>query len=853
MSHLPANFSGDFWERRGFLAYVDYWVEHAGDAPATSFAQTTLSYRALGIRVRQLADALASMGVKAGAKVGVGVARSDNLVPLLLAVWSLRAAYVPIDPAYPVPRQSYILENAGVDVMVTDEVRDDLAFPGVTVTLRNLLVPGSTTSRPLADNSYDPTDLAYMIYTSGSTGNPKGVAITQANLINFLLSMANEPGLGAQDTLLAITTISFDIHILELFLPLLVGAHVVVASKHEAVTPEVLQQLVDKHSIAVLQATPATWRMVLGRGWRPRRPLKILVGGEALPNDLRPLMHAAASELWNMYGPTETTVWSTCQLIHPDDQKIYIGKPIRNTSVHIVDDKLNPVADGTAGELLIGGAGVASGYYRNVDLTAEKFIVNPLLEEGRVYRTGDAVIRHADGVLEYVNRIDNQIKIRGFRIEPSEIEHVLAQHPQIKQAAVVAPEFAPGDRRMLAFYLGDEITTSDLHGFCVHNLPAHMVPHHFIWLTEFPMTANYKVDRKALAAMGKDCVNEQKKKPDASARDDLDRSLIAVWEKALGIGCIGIDDNFFELGGHSLLALQVIGDMHKATGLNFSSTLFFESPTLRALRDSLGEQAGRAASVVKLNTASQGEPFFCLCGVQIYRDLAQQFDNQRPVFGVFAEKEFAIIEASQQLHYSFDALVQSYIDAIKRQGNYASLTLAGLSFGGLVALEVANVLRKEGIDVTNVILLDSYLSTSGYRSIRKLMADLQRRFQREGVLALRHGAVRGIQKILVKLGGSIAPIADMSEVQKVREKAFDRAAIQYESVSHHYDFDALLVKATRTNFGFGFKAKKDYDLKALVHGDLQICEVDADHVGMMTGAAVVDVYKAIRQYEQRRK
>lgn len=852
MSHLPADFSSDFWERRGFLAYVDHWVARAGDAPATSFAQTTLSYRALAGCTRQLASALAARGVNAGAKVGVGVSRSENLVPLLLAVWSLRAAYVPIDPAYPVQRQSYILENAGVDVLVTDEMRDDLAFPGVTVTMRDLLVPGGESPHPLADVGYDPADLAYMIYTSGSTGNPKGVAITQANLINFLLSMATEPGLGAQDTLLAITTISFDIHILELFLPLLVGAHVVVASKHEAVTPEVLQQLVDRHSIAVMQATPATWRMVLGRGWRPRRSLKILVGGEALPNDLRPLMHAAASELWNMYGPTETTVWSTCQLIQPDDQKIYIGKPIRNTSVHIVDDKLDPVADGIPGELLIGGAGVALGYYRNVELTAEKFILNPLLEEGRVYRTGDAVIRHADGVLEYVNRIDNQIKIRGFRIEPSEIEHVLAQHPQVKQAAVVAPEFAPGDRRMLAFYLGDEITTSDLHGFCTRNLPAHMVPHHFIWLAEFPMTANYKVDRKALAAMGKDCVNEQKKKPDASARDDLDRSLIAVWEKALGIGCIGIDDNFFELGGHSLLALQVISDMHKATGLNFSSSLFFESPTLRALRDSLGEQAGRAASVVKLNTASQGEPVFCLCGVQIYRDLAQQFDNQRPVFGVFAEKEFAIIEAAQQLQYSFDSLVQSYIDAIKRQGNYASLTLVGLSFGGLVALEAANTLRKEGVSVTNVILLDSYLSTSGYRSIRKLLTDFQRRFQREGVLALRRGAARGMQKMLVKLGGSIAPIADMSEVQKVREKAFDRAAIQYESISHHYDFDALLVKATRTNFGFGFKAKKDYDLKTIVHGDLQICEVDADHVGMMTGAAVVDVYKAIRQYEQRR-
>lgn len=757
-------------ERRGFLAYVHHWFEQAGSASAITFADTTLTYQAVVGVTEQLAAALAAKGVTAGSKVGVGVSRSENLVPLLLAIWSLRAAYVPVDPTYPLPRQVYILENAEVDVLVVDEARVDLTFSGTTATLKELLVFPADTGCSFVNAAYEPADLAYMIYTSGSTGNPKGVAITQANLINFLLAMASEPGLHAQDVLLAITTISFDIHILELFLPLLVGAHVVVASKQEAVTPELLQHLVDQHSVTVLQATPATWRMLLGRGWSPRRRLKILVGGEALPSDLRPLMHEVADELWNMYGPTETTVWSTCQLIRADDPKIYIGKPIRNTTIHVVDDKLNPVQDGAAGELLIGGAGVALGYYRNPALTDEKFIVNPQLETGRVYRTGDAVIRRTDGVLEYVNRIDNQIKIRGFRIEPSEIEYVLAKHPQLKQAAVVAPEFAPGDRRMLAFYLGEEIATSALHSFCSRNLPAHMVPHHFIWLAEFPMTANYKVDRKALAAMGKDCVNEQKKKPDTSARDDLDRSLIAVWEKALGIGCISIDDNFFELGGHSLLALQVLSEMHKATGLNFSSSLFFESPTLRAMRDSLGEEAGRAASVVKLNSASEGEPVFCLCGVQIYRDLAQQFANQRPVFGVFAETEFAIIEASQQLHYSFDTLVRSYVDAIKRQGNYASLTLIGLSFGGLVALEVANILSQQGVRVTNVILLDSYLSSSGYRSIRKVFTDIQRRFQREGVLALRRGMRRCAEKVLAKLGGGVAPVADMIEVQRVREK-----------------------------------------------------------------------------------
>src|SRR5690606_19854533 len=212
--------------------------------------------------------------------------------------------------------------------------------------------------------------------------------------------------------------------------------------------------------------------------------------------------------------------------------------------------------------------------------------------------------------------------------------------------------FAPGDKRILAFYLGTPVGTEELHGFSHDNLPAHMVPHHFVWLEAFPMTANFKVDRKALAVTGKDCVNGRRKQTDSGARDDLDRSLLAVWEKALGITGINIDDDFFRLGGHSLLALQVLTDMHKATGLHFSSTIFFETPTLRALRDSLGDEVARAASVVKLNSVTGDEPVFCLCGVQIYRDLAQQFEHQRPVFGVFAEKEFAIIEASEHLYIS---------------------------------------------------------------------------------------------------------------------------------------------------------------------------------------------------------
>ena len=307
MAYTPFDFSSGDWEQRGFLACLDYWVDHQGELPAITFGAVSLTYAEVAKLVRTFAAGLAARGITPGAKVAIATSRSEALIPLLLAVWSLRAAYVPVDPTYPVARQLYILENAEVDVLVADGQRNDLGFAGTSVALKDLY-NGLAPAQPLANVSYDPADLAYMIYTSGSTGNPKGVAISQSNLMNFLLAMVAEPGLQAQDRLLAITTISFDIHILELFLPLLVGCRVIVASKQEAVTPELLQAIIDRHAISVLQATPATWRMLLGQGWRPRQPLKILVGGEALPTDLRPLMHAASRELWNMYGPTETTV-----------------------------------------------------------------------------------------------------------------------------------------------------------------------------------------------------------------------------------------------------------------------------------------------------------------------------------------------------------------------------------------------------------------------------------------------------------------------------------------------------------------------------------------------------------------
>lgn len=841
----------------GLLAALEFWSQQRGSSVAQVFADQNCSYSGLAERVRRCSAVLAALGVGPGARVAIGVSRSDMLLPLLLAVWSRRAAYVPVDPEYPLARQSYILQNSQAQVLVCDQENPSLEFDGRVLLLETLRSSQpETPAPPLAPVDYQPDDLAYMIFTSGSTGNPKGVAVTQGNLNNFLLAMAERPGLQSSDCLLAVTTISFDIHVLELFLPLLVGARVVIASREDAISHTVLQQLIDQYQVSVMQATPATWRMVLDSGWKPAQPLKLLVGGEALPRDLLPRMQKVAAELWNMYGPTETTVWSTCHKISPDDEKIYIGTPIRQTTVHVVDEQFKPVPDGMPGELLIGGAGVSLGYHNNPELTDQKFLRVPHLDEGKVYRTGDLVIRHPGGLLEYVNRIDNQIKIRGYRIEPGEIEAALEEYPGVKQAVVVAVTKSEGDVRVLAYYLGDAVPAEAFRAFAQSVLPAHMVPQHFSHLAEFPMTANYKVDRKQLAAQGQQWLANQTRNVDTVARDDLDISLIAVWEKVLGIKGIGLDDDFFAMGGHSLLALKLVEEMRKVSGLQLASTALFEHSTIRALRDHAGQDSKQAASVVKLNQVDEacGEPVFCLCGVQIYQAFADEFEDARPVYGIFAQMELAFITQEQQHEpqdYSIDLLVETYVEAIKRQGDFPRVSLVGLSFGGLIALEVAQRLARDGVQVTSVTLLDSYMSHSSRRTLPALFRDACSLVRRRGLRAL-------AQQILGK-NRRRRPPADRAPAEKrawemscaetARSRAFDRAAQAYARIQKSYNFDVLLIKASQTNFGFGMRGTFDYGFSSFVRGKLTVKAVPADHIGLMTGPPVIAVRRLISEYE----
>ncbi|MBV9772508.1 MAG: amino acid adenylation domain-containing protein, partial [Gemmatimonadetes bacterium] len=424
------------------------------DRVAVVFAGESLTYGELDRRADRLARHLRARGVRPEVRVGVCLERSAELLVALLGILRAGGAYVPLDPAYPAERLAYMLGDSGVRILLTEpHLRRRLPAEGVEVVCPDAAGawPNGGPDGPL-ESGAGPDNVAYVIYTSGSTGRPKGVMVPHGAVANFLRSMREEPGMEADDVLLAVTTLSFDIAVLELFLPLTVGARVVLAGRDDAADPAVLAGMMADAGVTVMQATPATWRMFLYAGWRGYPGLRILCGGEALPAELAAALLERCAGLWNVYGPTETTVWSTLHRVI-DPSSVVIGRPIANTRAYVLDARLHPLPVGVPGELYLAGAGVARGYLGRPGLTAERFVPDPLAAEGgaRMYRTGDRARWRADGTLEYLGRVDQQVKIRGFRIEPGEVEDALLACPGVREAVVTAREDAPGAARLVAY------------------------------------------------------------------------------------------------------------------------------------------------------------------------------------------------------------------------------------------------------------------------------------------------------------------------------------------------------------------------------------------------------------------
>lgn len=706
------------------------------DAIALVALGTHLTYDELNMRANHLAHYLQQQGIKPEGRVGICLERSLEMVVALLAVLKAGGAYVPLDPHLPATRLAFQLADAQIKIVLTQQrlvscvpqqieqivILDDQSFD---LTQQ----PGVNPASPV-----QPENLAYMIYTSGSTGHPKGVQILHQAVVNFLLSMQKQPGLGPQDVLVAVTTISFDIAGLEIFLPLLCGARVVIADQDVVADNAALSLLLATSGATVMQATPATWRLLLIGNWRNQQQIRCWCGGEALPREIARGLLQQAGELWNLYGPTETTIWSTVTPVEDGEGPITIGTPIANTQVYVLDAAMQPVPLGTSGELYIGGSGLARGYWQRPDLTAERFVPNPFSQHSgqRLYRTGDLARYRVNGQLDYLGRTDQQIKIRGFRIEPGEIEMVLRTHEAVQEAAVQMVEDASGDKLLVAYlvWLPDSHGTSEkVRQYLRERLPDYMVPTTLVELTSLPLTPNGKLDRRALPPP------ERKRDVHTTyvpPRNSIEALIAHIWQDLLHIEKVGIYDNFFELGGHSLLAAQALNTLQKMCSVSVSLVSFFQSSTLAELahiveRASLPASeekqtfpsAWRAPSsllslqddshsLVAIQSEGVKSPFFCIHAASghiiSYYHLARFLQADRPLYGLQSRG----FDGSQAPFATIEDMATSYLELLFTIQPGGPYLLGGWSMGATVAFEMAQRLQKQGHHVSLLVSLDGW-------------------------------------------------------------------------------------------------------------------------------------------------
>jgi amino acid adenylation domain-containing protein len=674
------------------------------DRVAVISGEQQLSYGELDARANQLAQYLVALGVGPEVLVGIAVQRSADMLVGLLGILKAGGAYVPVDPAYPAERQEFMLRSSGAAVVVTEaHLVAGLPLAGVSVVCLDQDWPSiAEQGTDSAAMACDPDQLAYVIYTSGSTGQPKGVQITHRALVNFLTTMSDVPGLASGDVLVAVTTLSFDIAGLELYLPLLVGAQVVIAAGETVSDPRALARLLEDTRASVMQATPTTWRMLLDSGWSASRPLKALCGGEPLPVALADRLVALQIELWNMYGPTETTIWSTCARIDTRGESLTIGRPIANTTLYILDKHLSPVPVGIAGELWIGGDGLARGYRGRPDLTEERFIPDPFdpAEDARIYRTGDLARYRPDGAVEFLGRIDNQVKVRGFRIELGEIETVLTRHPGVAEAVVVARGATGAEAELAAYVIPERepLAAHALREFAANTLPSYMVPTTVTTLEAFPLTPNGKIDRKALPEPTRERSAERAL---VAAETGLERQLTTIWERELDIRPIGATDNFFDLGVTSISAATLFAAIEHELGSELPLGAIFQAPTIRALARLLeGDgDSSRWTSLIPIQPEGSRAPIFCVHGgagtILHLAALSRRLGSDQPFYGLQSRGLYGgasplTTVAEMATHYL------SEMKQVQQQGPWY---LGGYCFGSIVAFEIAQRLRAQGEEV----------------------------------------------------------------------------------------------------------------------------------------------------------
>jgi amino acid adenylation domain-containing protein len=784
------------------LEVFSTWVEQTPTKTAVEFGTERLSYEQLDRFARRLARRLRHLGVGPESRVAVAMPRGFGEVVALLGTLMAQGAYVPLDPTHPVDRVRVILEDAQPEVVIAPSsspvagaLPSHARFCALDDVLRDLQ---DGPDDPIGDGSGVRERLAYILFTSGSTGRPKGVEISRGAFANFLQSMANEPGLSSRDRVVAITTTTFDIAGLELFLPLYVGATIVVADKETATDPAQLNALFERSDISLMQATPATWRLLLDAGFRGREGLRMLCGGEAMSLALAKRLLACGAELWNVYGPTETTVWSTLERIEPGVERITIGHPIDHTQITLRDPQGRLVLHGAIGEICIGGLGLARGYRGRPDLTEERFCFDPRTGE-RYYRTGDLGRYLPDGRLECLGRLDHQIKVRGFRIEPSDIEAQLRTVEGVKEVLVVAHSKDGEEPQLVAYWVG-AATLDALHAVAKAKLPYYMVPSAYVGLAAFPLTTSGKIDRKALPPPHQVSANASHAEG-LAPRNDRETVIGALFRQVLGLDFVPVDRDFFTLGGTSVSAVQLRTRIADTTGVSLPLRTLFDNPTVAGIAEQLDKCPNEDDPVVSwLKPAAARAPWIGIMGVRLFEDIARALPADQPFLAIHVPARFV---PHRDPFPSVVDLARKYVEVIRKHQPEGPYSLVGLCHGGVVAFEVAVQLEALGARVDVVGLLDAELPQA--RHIRRGVQ--LSGFLRQLIVEPQVAGARSLQA-LSKL---LKPAAVGAE-QSVRDSfiedpidmpldgpEIDRELDVYEGMNHVTRASVLTFRATRSD------------------------------------------------------
>lgn len=819
-----------------------------------------MTYSELDQLSNRFANALIEKNVGRGSLVGISLTRTNQLLAAILGVLKTGAGYVPLDPGFPQDRLDYMINSSTPKILLTEESLIH-RFKNVTEKiLISSIVNEVRFDHGLPFVAHSLTDTIYVIYTSGSTGNPKGVQLTHGSVTNFLLSMKEIIGFDDKDKILAVTTLSFDIAVLELYLPLVSGGTIFLASSSEAMDGASLKRILDNKNISIMQATPSTWRLLLASGWSGDRKIKVLCGGEAFPIDLAKTLIPMCGAVWNMYGPTETTVWSACKKLNNDDQFITVGQPIANTTLYILDDNRHMRPIGATGELFIGGYGLAKGYFGREDLTTERFLPDPFFPGEKMYATGDLARFTFDGEVECLGRNDGQVKVRGYRIELGEIEAELQKIPAILEAAVITSEYRPGDVRIFAYIATSNNQSIDermMRETLSKKLPAYMIPSHFTLMDMIPKTLNGKIDKKSLPKIQTitptTAIVATPEQAAASyiAAKDQHETLRKMWTEVLGIKELKNSDNFFNVGGNSMLAVQLFAKIAAVYKINLPLSALIEAENFEdfARNIELRFQSSRSASLsvipqifkslVAIKTTGDKNPLFCFHGVGgnilNYVTLVPALKNERPLLAL---QSLGLDGVTPPLQ-SIGEMAAHYIKEIKLAQPDGPYLLAGGSMGGMIALEVALQLKNRGDAIDKLIMFDTFgpnldlgLSNSGQQRpfLQKVKEAL--------IIRTKKIFYRFQSKIYRTLGFPVPLPVLLVEIERNNYQAIWK---YYPKES--YQGDLYLIRSYLSSNGW--YSDPDLGWRGLIKGDIKTFHISGTHANFIESPELVTILKTI--------